>query len=135
MIREGLARIQEPRLRRDLFLILADCYRLWQQEDKLIACLRDWAAQCPSDIQPRRQLLACPEIVKDPRQAQDLVEEIKSLEGDSGWQWRYEQARLWHDGGAEDFKTHYSQIVKLLQENLAANPQDLESCLLWRTRM
>ena len=68
--------------------------------------------------------------MKDPAKAQSLVDEIKSLEGDGGWQWRYEQARLWSVSGEEEFKTRYPQIVKLLQENLLTNPKDDASRLL-----
>jgi tetratricopeptide (TPR) repeat protein len=130
VIKDGLARIQEPRLRRDLGLLLAEFYRQWKEDAKLDQWLSDLAAQFPGDIQPRRLLLTRDTVLRDRRKAQSLVDEIKSLEGEGGWQWRYEQARLWNGAGADEFKTYYPQIVKLLQQNLLANPKDHASRLL-----
>jgi len=130
VIKEGLTRIQESRSQRDLGLMLTELYRQWGEEDKLVQGLSDLVAQFPSDIQLRRRLLTCPVIAKDPAKAQSLIDEIKSLEGDGGWQWRFEQARLWSASGGEEFKTRYPQIVKLLQENLLTNSKDDASQLL-----
>jgi len=67
------------------------------------------------------------------------VDEIKSIEGDAGWQWRYEQVRVWTNvnsdkdfyGRSTDFKkNYYSLAVARLQENLRANPDDAGSRLL-----
>ena len=124
VLRDGIARVQEPGSRRDLSLLLAEFYGRWNEEGKLTKWLSDVAAAFPSDIQPRRLLLTREEVVKDARKAQAIVDEIHSLEGEDGWQWRYEQARLWSRGSEEEFKTRYPQIVKLLQENLQTNPRD-----------
>lgn len=130
VLRDGIARIKEPSVRRDLGLLLAGLYRHWKEEGKLTTWLNALAAEFPGDIQVKRALLDLEEIVKDPRRAQTLVEEIHALEGEDGWQWRYEQARLWSRAGAPDFKTRYPQIVKLLQENLQTNARDHTSRLL-----
>ena len=61
-------------------------------------------------------------------EAQPLVDSIKTLEGENGWQWRYEQARVWYSG--KDFTPNYPKIVPLLKENLAANPDDQASRML-----
>jgi tetratricopeptide (TPR) repeat protein len=53
---------------------------------------------------------------------------IKSLEGENGWQWRYEQAKIWFAQG--NFKNRYPEIIPLLKENLLANPDDQASRLL-----
>ena len=47
VIQEGLARIQEPRSRRELGLILTEFYRQWKEEDKLTQELSDLAAAVP----------------------------------------------------------------------------------------
>jgi tetratricopeptide (TPR) repeat protein len=130
VLKEGIARLSEPRWRRDLGLILAELYRQWKEEAKLDQWLNDLAVQFPNDIQPRRLLLTRTAVVQDPRKAQSLIEEIKTLEGEGGWQWRYEQARLWSQSSGSEFQTYYPQIVKLLQENLLANPKDHGSRLL-----
>jgi len=130
VLREGIARITEPSLRRELSLVLADFYSQWKEEGKLTKWLSDVAVAFPGDIQPKRRLLAREEIVKDARKAQEIVDEIHAVEGEEGGQWRYEQARLWARGPEEEFKTRYPQMVKLLQENLQTNPKDHASRLL-----
>ncbi len=130
VLREGIARLKEPSLRRELSLVLADFYNQWKEEDKLTKWLSDMAVAFPGDIQPKRLLLTRNEIVKDGRKAQAIVDEIHALEGEDGYQWRYEQARLWARGREEEFKTRYPQIVKLLQENLQTNAKDHPSRLL-----
>ena len=56
--------------------------------------------------------------------------EIKSIEGEDGWQWRYEQARLWMGGSDKDFNENYQLLSTLLKENITANPSDQGSRLL-----
>jgi tetratricopeptide (TPR) repeat protein len=130
VLKDAIGRLETPRLRRDLSLLLADFYRQWHQDSKLDQWLNDLAARFADDVQPRRLLLTRDTVLQDPRRAQSLVDEIKSLEGEAGWQWRYEQARLWNRAGKDEFQTYYPQIVKLLQENLLANPKDHASRLL-----
>ena len=67
-------------------------------------------------------------MLKDPAEAQQIVDEIKALEGENGWQWRYEQAKLWL--ADDDFKKRYPQIISLLKENITANPADKMSLAL-----
>ncbi len=130
VIQKSIERVKDPGVRRDLGLLLAGFYGQWKEEGKLTKCLSDLTAAFPSDIQPRRALLACEAVGKDARKAQEIVDEIHALEGEEGWQWRYEQALLWSRGSEDDFKTHYPQIVKLLQENLRTNPRDQANRLL-----
>lgn len=128
-IKEAFARIREPLPRRDLGMLLAEFYYRWQEKEKLCQWLTELTAQFPSDIQPRRLLLTCDSVVQDVARSQKIIDEIKALEGEKGWQWRYEQARLWIRPGS-DFKLNYPQIVKLLQENLLLNAEDQPSRLL-----
>lgn len=130
VLQERIARVKEPGVRRDLGLLLAELYGQWKEEGKLTKCLSDLAAAFPNDIEPKHRLLAREEITRDARKAQEIVDEIHALEGEEGWQWRYEQARLWSRGSEGDFKTYYPQMVKLLQENLQTNPRDHASRLL-----
>ncbi len=130
-LQDALARIEEPRSRRDLALLLAELYRRWGQQDKIYPWLTEVVRQFPNDIQPKRQLLMCAEALRDTKQAQSLVNEIKTLEGDKGWQWRYEQAKVWVlDNDVNTFKINYPQVVKMLQESLLANADDVGSRLL-----
>jgi tetratricopeptide (TPR) repeat protein len=129
VLKEALARFQEPQPRRDLGLLMAELYYRWQEKEKLCQWLTDLTAQFPNDIQSRRMLLTCDPLTQDIARSQKIVDEIKVLEGEKGSQWRYEQARLWTRSDNE-FKVNYSQIVKLLQENLLTNPEDQGSRLL-----
>ena len=128
VILEALDRIDNPVIQRDLTLLLVSFYTRWDQKDKVYAQLQEISAKFPNDIPIKRQLLTCNELLNEPKKAQQLIDSIKSIEGDEGWQWRYEQAKIWYI--ADDFKNRYPQIVSLLQENLLTNPNDLDSRML-----
>ena len=128
VIREASERIEEPFARRKLCFLLADLYDRWDQKEKTCEWLSYLAGKLAGDVPIKRRLLRCEQVVKDREKAQHLVNEIKSLEGEDGWQWRYEQARIWFAAG--DFKDRYPQIVTLLQENMLANPSDQASRIL-----
>ena len=127
-IKDALARIQQLAIHRELSLLLAELYTQWGQTDMVYPLLNELAQKLPNDIPIKRRLLGCQQVIKDPEKAQRLVDDIKSLESEGGWQWRYEQARVWF--GAADFKNRHPQIISLLQENLLANPDDQSSRLL-----
>jgi len=128
VVKQAMARMGQPQARRVLGLFLVELYGFWAQEDKQYRWLTDLAEQFPDDIQIKRRLLACRPVFEDVQQAQTLVDEVKSLEGEGGWQWRYEQARVWLN--SEDFNDVYTQTTKFLQENLLSNPEDQASRLL-----
>ncbi len=128
VIKDAIARIDQPITQRTLGLLLAQFYTQWNQKDDAYPMLNALAEKLPEDILVKRRLLLCEQVIKDPEKAQQLVNDIKLLEGEDGWQWRYEQARIWF--AADDFKVRYPQIVSLLQENLQANPNDQASRML-----
>lgn len=125
---EAFARMEKPQARREVGLSLDTLYLKWKQHDDRYRWLTSLSQQFPDDIQIKRRLLTCDPVTKDAKRAQEMIDEIKLLEGDGGWQWRYEQARLWM--ASDSFDDLYGQMVALLQENLLANPQDLFSRLL-----
>ncbi|MBN2593714.1 MAG: tetratricopeptide repeat protein, partial [Sedimentisphaerales bacterium] len=127
-IKKALERIDTPLSQRDLSLLLAQFYTRWEQRDSVYILLSNLAEELPNDIPIKRRLLLCEQVAADPEQAQRIVNDIKSIEGQDGWQWRYEQAKLWF--GMDDFKNRYPQILSLLQENMQANPNDQASHLL-----
>jgi tetratricopeptide (TPR) repeat protein len=127
-IKEALVRIEAPIARRDLGLLLAQFYTRWEQSESVYVLLKELAREIPNDIPVKRRLLMCKQVINDPGQAQKIVNDIKSIEGESGWQWRYEQAKLWF--AMDDFKNHYPQILSLLQQNMQINPNDQLSHLL-----
>jgi tetratricopeptide (TPR) repeat protein len=127
-IKKALERIEAPAARRDLSLLLAQFYTRWEQKDSVYTLLSNLVEKLPNDIPVKRRLLLCEQVAADPEQAQRIVNDIKSIEGEDGWQWRYEQAKVWF--GMNDFKNRYPQILSILQENMQANPNDQASHLL-----
>jgi tetratricopeptide (TPR) repeat protein len=128
LIKESLSRIDNPLTKRDIGLLLAKYYRQWQQQDKKYLLLNQLAEQLPDDIPVLRELLNCEQLQNNSESSQQLIDKIKSIEGEYGWQWQYEQAKLWF--AQPEFKDYYTQIVSLLKNNLAANPDDQASRLL-----
>ncbi len=130
-LRDAMERMDQPVMRRDLGFLLADFYTRWQEPDKAYELLAALRQKLPGDIPIRRRLLMCEQTSKNLELAQQVVDEIKSLEGEDGWQWRFTQASLWYN--ADDFRQYYPQIVSLLQENLLTNPNDQGSRMLLAT--
>ena len=128
IIKGTLARIEEPVAQRKLCFLLADLYDRWGQEGKTYKLLTSLAGKLPNDVPIKRQLLRCEQVLKNTEKAQQLVNDIKSLEGENSWQWRYEQAKIRF--AQDNFKNRYPEIIPLLKENLLANPDDQASRLL-----
>lgn len=128
IIKNALERIELSIVQRELGLLLTQFYIRWDRKDDIYALLSELAQKLPNDIPIKRRLLQCEQVINDFEQGQQLVNDIKSLEGENGWQWRYEQAKVWFN--SEFFKNRYPQIVTLLQENLLQNPNDQISRML-----
>lgn len=129
IIKAALERNRDQALRRQLITHLARYYDKWRRDDEGYRLLADAAKEMPDDIQIKRMLLHCPAVVNgDSRAAQLLVDQMKAIEGEKGWQWRYEQAQLWLRG--PEFRRQYPQMCSLLQENIGLNPADQASRLL-----
>jgi tetratricopeptide (TPR) repeat protein len=127
-IKNALERIETPIAQRELGLLLAQFYTRWEQKDKVYTLLDTLVRKLPEDIPLKRRLLLCEQVINDPAQAQQIVNDIKTIEGQDGWQWRYEQAKVWF--AMDDFKNRYPQILSLLQENMRINTNDQTSHLL-----
>lgn len=122
MVVGAMTRCQQPDAKKQLGLLLAGLYAGSKQHQKRCELLIGLAEEFPDDIMVLRQKLSCPAVLRDSAQSQKLVDKIKALEGEQGWQWRYEQAKAWFAG--DNFKTYYPQIVTLLKENLLADPDN-----------
>ncbi len=127
-IKKAIERIGAPVAKRELSLLLTQFYTRWEQKDNIYVLLNALAGNLPNDIPIKRRLLLCKQVINDSEQAQQIVNDIKSIEGQGGWQWRYEQAKLWF--AMDDFKNRHPQILSLLQENMQINPNDQTSHLL-----
>jgi len=128
IIKDALARIEDPITQRKLGFLLVDLYNSWGQEEKAYILLTSLTEKLPNDVPIKRQLLRCEQVVKNTKRAQQLVNDIRSLEGERGLQWRYEQARIWF--GADNFKDLYPQIISLLRENMLTNPDEQANRIL-----
>jgi tetratricopeptide (TPR) repeat protein len=131
IIKDALVRIEQPLPERNLSILLADLYDRWGRQEDTCELLTLHAEKLPDDISVKRRLLRCKRVIKNPVKAQQLVNEIKAIEGELGWQWRCEQARIWLT--KDVFEKRYPQIVALLKENLLANPDDQNSRMLLAT--
>ena len=128
LLKKALIDIDDPVAKRSLGLLMAYFYDQWNQNDKAANLLLKLSQELPRDVPVKRRLLKNKIITKDIDQAQRIIDDIKALEGDMGWKWRYEQAYLWFTG--EEFKEKYSQIITLLKHNLNNCPSDQASRML-----
>ena len=111
-------------------------YELWLAELALLEGKKEQAFKIyhaltqedVGDVFVRRQLLTLQSDNVDKKQLQKWIDEIKQTEGDNGWQWKYEQARLWFNH--EDFHAKHTQIIELLNTCLILNPDDHASRIL-----
>ena len=132
VLTDAIERIDRPMATRELAMLLSHYYRSWwQQEDKAYQFLLEISARLPNDIPLKRRLLGCRQPTMTIDQAQAIVDQIKNIEGQQGWQWRCAQAEVWLI--AQDFQKFYPSIIALLKENLKANPAEQTSRMLLAT--
>jgi tetratricopeptide (TPR) repeat protein len=95
---------------------------LLSQDERLAAIelLERIAAERQDDVQPRLSLLTVPEVQSDERRSQELVAEIKGIEGDGGLQWRIEQAKVWLR--EDNWRQRQQEIIDTLTHCLEADP-------------
>ena len=128
IVKDSLERIKQPVAKRQLGLLLASFYNRWNEQEKRYQLLDSLISDIPDDVVLYCELLRCQNVIKNADYAQELIDKIKTIEGEKGWRWRYEQARIWFVQDTRDnFKNQYPQIVSLLKENLLANPEDQTS--------
>ena len=89
--------------------------------DAGMTSLRELAAADPHDTRVRGLLLEVPGILKDTREAQRLVGEIKRIEGNTGVLWRLHEARLWLAG--RGWQSRSKEIETLLRYCIDADPR------------
>ncbi len=128
VLEQCLAQTRDRYAKQQLTLLLAQIYRLQNEDNKCYELLDALSADFPGSLPVRRELLNCRKVIDEPNRARQIVDELKTIEGQAGWQWRYEQARLWFR--AQDFLALYSRMVSLLEDNLLANPDDQASRML-----
>jgi tetratricopeptide (TPR) repeat protein len=85
-----------------------------------IDILTKLAIQDKQELQARLLLLGVKEIKNDPKKAQELIEELKQLEGQSGLWWRLHQGALWLS--SEQWREKQRDITELLQYCISTDP-------------
>jgi len=125
---QAITRLNQPEDKRRLGLLLSAKYNQHAQQDKSYKLLKSLAGEMPDDIPLKRQLLNYQTQIATPNYCRQIIEQIKALEGQAGWQWKYEQAKL--RLRSRDFIDHYPQIISLLRENLAAIPDNMQCLIL-----
>ncbi len=123
-LKQELTPIQGKRFAR-ILLTIYDRKGDQVQSEQLIQDLQE---RYPRDLRVRTILLNDYLQRKEFAAAQGVVDEIKKLEGEDGWRWRYEQARLWWLSPQLDEK--YNQAITLLQENTRSYPEETTSQIL-----
>lgn len=114
--------------RRRVLLWEADFYRRQGHRQAVIDLFTNMAEENPHDIFVRRQLLSLHRADGQMAKLQEWIDQIKQIEGATGRLWKFEQVSLWL--ARESIDRYYSRIVNLLNENLAANPDDKQSLML-----
>jgi tetratricopeptide (TPR) repeat protein len=131
VIQNSMKELKESTAKRQLGLLLADLYNRWNQQEKRYQLLNTLIQDTPNDIILYSELLKCPVLIQNPQLAQQAIDKIKLMEGENGYRWRYEQAKLWIiQEDRSRFTSQYPQSVSLLKANLLANPEDQASRML-----
>ena len=125
VLKDAIKRIEDVTAKRELGLLLVTFCNQWEKNNNSYQPLQALSQQLPFDIPIKLQLLQYDQVTKDLNQTQQIINDIKSIEGENGWQWRFAQANIWIN--SENFKNHYPQIITLLKENMVLNPDDQKS--------
>lgn len=86
-----------------------------------IDLLSELAARDPREIRARTLLLDVREVRADQERAEELVQELKEAEGQTGLMWRLYRAATWLT--APEYRSKQQEISELLQYCIDADPQ------------
>ncbi len=90
------------------------------QVERARALLARAAAHEPTDLRTRVQLLELTTQPADVPSRQELLEQVRAIEGERGREWRYWQARVWME--SDGWKDHQKEIETLLKAVLEEDP-------------
>ncbi len=105
----------------DVQLALATVARSAGWLDEGRALLESVAKAQPQQVAARLALLHWPGVAEQPERAQQLVGELKQIEGERGVQWRVAQAELWLQQG--NVEQRVTQFETLLEGLARAHPE------------
>ena len=103
----GIAAVTDAATKRELQIQRAIFDLLHDARDVGIARLKTLAAEDRNDLRVRTLLLNLPDITSDRAVAQQLVDELRAIEGETGLLWRMRQAALLLTG--EDWKQNVAK--------------------------
>jgi len=121
------AQVAKGKARWELLTALAGLHYRLGDVDKAKGLLEQLASEDPEDINARVMLLNVLGT-SDLERSQQLVGEIKNIEGPGGFHWRYQQARLWLS--SPDWQERMPEVLELLNANIGQDPWHLGSRLL-----
>ncbi len=113
--------------RRELQLVLGRLFALVGRREDAIELINEVARRNPFDLQSRLMLFGL-RGYSDAGWAQEIIDEIKAIEGDGGRLWRYHQAALWLTGGPTEPRA--AEAIGFLEDNVKSDPGDLVSAIL-----
>jgi tetratricopeptide (TPR) repeat protein len=119
-LKQGLDALADPREKRSLSIKLALLELLQGDRTAGIDLLKGLADQDGQDIQARLLLLSTREVREDRTTAEKLIGELKQAEGQSGLQWRLQEASLWLS--PDDWRSKQQDITDRLQYCIDADP-------------
>ncbi len=114
-LREAIARLTG---REKVRAVLTLARHLLSKDDRSpgIELLSRFAVDHPDDVQSRLVLSELPEVRDDAEKAQELVDELRGIEGERGVRWRVAQAVLWLRQA--DWRSRQEAIEELLRDSI-----------------
>jgi len=120
-LKQGLDAVTGKAEKRSISIRLALLEVVHGNRSTGIRLLQEQVAQDEQEIQARLLLLGIADIRKDRAAAEKLIDGLRKAEGESGLQWRLQQASLWLS--SEDWRSKQQDITGLLQYCMNADPQ------------
>lgn len=90
-----------------------------KERDAGLALLRALCTAHPKDIGVRLSLILQPELQSDAKAAQQLVNEIKAIQGDAAVEWQCEQVGIWLR--ADQWRNRQAEIIAMLGRCIEAD--------------
>jgi len=116
----GAAAVEAPWEKRELRRRLAMLEAFNGDRKAGIDVLKVLVGEDSQDVASRSLLLGFPEVRRDEAMAQKLIDEIRTVQGQSGLTWRLQQASLWM--GSEGWRSRQKEITELLDRCVDGDP-------------
>jgi tetratricopeptide (TPR) repeat protein len=127
MLKKAIETTKQSRHKLQLGILFADIARSAGKESEAFGVVSAIDQQFPDSIVVKRKLLAFKQTQNDKQKTEQLIEQIKQIEGEKGWQWKYEKAKQLY---LSDPSVNYAEIVKFLKDAVAIEPAAKEPQLM-----